>query len=253
MNRISDTVKHLLILNVIFFIGTMAIGEGKLFYEWFSMFFPKNPSFQPWQVVTHMFMHGGLMHIGFNMLALWMFGTPVEQRIGSKKFLFLYLSAGLGALALQVGFSYFNFYTGMSLLTDAGLPQSEIMDALTSGYNMYDKRWESILTPDQLNSFVSVFNTPMVGASGCIMGVLVAFGMMYPESKLMLIFLPIPIKAKYFIPGIILLDLISGITGQSFFSPSNTAYMAHVGGALTGFIIMWYWRKTQFNKNRWDL
>ncbi len=253
MNRISDTVKHLLILNVIFFIGTLAIGEGKLFYEWFSMFFPKNPSFQPWQVITHMFMHGGLMHIGFNMLALWMFGTPVEQRIGSKKFLFLYLSAGLGALALQLGYNYYEFYSGFSLLTDAGLPQSEIMDALTSGYNMYDKRWENILSPDQLESFVSVFNTPMVGASGCIMGVLVAFGMMYPESKLMLIFLPVPIKAKYFIPGIILLDLISGLTGQSFFSPSNTAYMAHVGGALTGFIIMWYWRKTQFNKNRWDL
>ncbi len=217
------------------------------------MFFPKNSAFQPWQIVTHMFMHGGLMHIGFNMLALWMFGTPVEQRIGSKKFLFLYLSAGLGALAFQVGYSYFKFYTGMSLLTDGGLPQSEIMDALNSGYNMYDKRWEGILSTDQLNSFVSVFNTPMVGASGCIMGVLVAFGMMNPNAKLMLIFLPVPIKAKYFIPGIILLDLISGLTGQSFFSPSNTAYMAHVGGALTGFIIMWYWRKTQFNKNRWDL
>ena len=92
----------------------------------------------------------------------------------------------------------------------------------------------------------------MVGASGCIMGVLAAFGMMNPEAKLMLIFLPIPIKAKYFIPGIILLDVISAISGQSFFSPSNTAYMAHVGGALTGFLIMWYWKRTQFNKNRWD-
>ena len=97
-----------------------------------------------------------------------------------------------------------------------------------------------------------IARSTMVGASGCIMGILVAFGMMNPEAKLMLIFLPIPIKAKYFIPGIIILDLISGITGQSFFSPSNTAYMAHVGGALTGFLIMWYWKKTQFNKNRWD-
>ena len=84
------------------------------------------------------------------------------------------------------------------------------------------------------------------------MGILAAFGMMNPEAKLMLIFLPIPIKAKYFIPGIIVLDVISALTGQSFFSPSNTAYMAHVGGALTGFLIMWYWKKIQFNKNRWD-
>ena len=92
----------------------------------------------------------------------------------------------------------------------------------------------------------------MVGASGCIMGILAAFGMMNPNAELMMIFLPIPIKAKYFIPGIIILDLVSGITGQSFFSPSNTAYMAHVGGALTGFLIMWYWKKNQFNRNRWD-
>ena len=91
-----------------------------------------------------------------------------------------------------------------------------------------------------LQKIFPIFNATMVGASGCIMGILLAFGMMNPEAKLMMIFLPIPIKAKYFIPGIIILDLISGITGQSFFSPSNTAYMAHVGGALTGFFIMWY-------------
>lgn len=253
MSRITDTVKHLLILNAIFFAGTILIGEGKLFYEWFSMFFPKNSAFQPWQIVSHMFMHGGLMHIGFNMLALWMFGTPVEQRIGSRKFLFLYLSAGLGALALQIGYSYYEFYTDFSLLTEAGFAQSEIMQALNSGYNMYDKRWENVLSPQQLGRFVEVFNTPMVGASGCVFGVLVAFGMMYPESKLMLIFLPIPIKAKYFIPGILILELISGFAGQSIFSTSNVAHFAHVGGALTGFIIMWYWRKTQFNRNRWDL
>jgi len=92
----------------------------------------------------------------------------------------------------------------------------------------------------------------MVGASGAIMGILVAYGMLFPESKLMLIFLPIPIKAKYFIPGIIILDIISAVTGQSFFSPSNTAYIAHIGGALTGFIIMYFWKKDQFDKYRWN-
>jgi len=92
----------------------------------------------------------------------------------------------------------------------------------------------------------------MVGASGCIMGVLAAFGMMNPNAELMLIFLPIPIKAKYFIPGLILLDVISAFTGQSFFSPSNTAFVAHIGGAITGFLIMWYWKKNSMNKYRWD-
>ena len=96
------------------------------------------------------------------------------------------------------------------------------------------------------------FNTKMVGASGAIMGVLVAFGIMNPNAELMLIFFPIPIKAKYFIPGIISLDLFSVITGVSIFSPSNTAYIAHIGGALTGFIIMYFWKRNQFDTYRWN-
>ena len=95
-------------------------------------------------------------------------------------------------------------------------------------------------------------NGVMVGASGAIMGILVGFGMLNPNAELMLIFLPIPIKAKYFIPGIIVLELISATTGVSFFSPSNTAYIAHIGGAVTGFLIMYFWKKNQFNKYRWN-
>lgn len=256
MNRITDTVKHLIIINVLMFIGTMFIGGGQLFYEWFALYFPKNDAFQPWQVITHMFMHGGasmqnlsLMHIGFNMFALWMFGTPVEQVLGSKKFLFVYISAGLGAMLFQLGYYYFNYIPAYSELVQSGLTEGQITGMLSSN--------ETISSINQfqfskLKEIFPIYNASMVGASGCIMGVLAAFGMMNPEAKLMLIFLPIPIKAKYFIPGIILLDLISAISGQSFFSPSNTAYMAHVGGAVTGFLIMWYWKKNQFNKNRWD-
>ena len=92
MRGITDTVKHLLIINVIMFIGTMAIGDGQLFYTWFAMHFPKNEAFQPWQIITHMFMHGGPGHIFFNMFALWMFGVPVERFLGAKKFLFIYIS-----------------------------------------------------------------------------------------------------------------------------------------------------------------
>lgn len=253
MYRLTDTVKHLLIINVLMFIGTTAFKESALFYDWFALYFPKNPMFEPWQIFTHMFMHGGFGHILFNMFALWMFGTVVEQQMGVRKFIFFYISSGLGAALLQLGFYYFQFYEGLSTLTQAGFSQAQIMDTLTSGQYMYDRRWEQVLTNDQLGQFIGVFNSVMVGASGAIMGVLVAFGMMNPEAKLMLIFLPIPIKAKYFIPAIIGLDLISALTGQSFFSPSNTAYAAHIGGALTGFLIMYFWKKNQFNKNRWDL
>ena len=95
-------------------------------------------------------------------------------------------------------------------------------------------------------------NGSMVGASGAIMGVLVAFGMLNPNAELMMLFLPIPIKAKYFIPGIIALDLFSAFSGVSIFSPSNTAYIAHIGGAITGFLLMYFWKKNQFDKYRWN-
>jgi len=241
MMRITDTVKHLLIINVVMFIGTMAIGNGELFFRLFALYFPKNDLYQPWQIITHMFMHGGVYHILFNMFALWMFGTPVEQYLGNKKFLFLYISSGLGALLFQLGFYYLQYLSMESEVLSLGVTQEEIINTFKNGQAF------TIVG----SKFNEIYYVSMVGASGCIMGVLAAFGMMNPEAKLMLIFLPIPIKAKYFIPGIIILDLISGLTGQSFFSPSNTAYMAHVGGALTGFFIMWYWKRTQFNKNRW--
>ncbi|HMR15076.1 MAG: rhomboid family intramembrane serine protease [Confluentibacter sp.] len=248
MMRISETVKHLIIINVIMFVGTLSVGGGTLFYDWFAMHFPKNDAFEPWQIITHMFMHGGFTHILFNMLGLWMFGTPVEQVLGSKRFLFIYFSAGLGAVALQVGFYYFQYLPNYESLIASGLTSNQIHTMLTTN-KVLEGVSQSQLS--QLQNIFPVFNASMVGASGCLMGILAAFGMMNPNAELMMIFLPIPIKAKYFIPGIIILDLISGITGHSFFSPSNTAFMAHVGGALTGFFIMWYWKKNQFNRNRW--
>lgn len=249
MMRISETVKHLIIINAIMFIGTLAIGGGNLFYEWFAMYFPQNDAFEPWQIITHMFMHGGAMHILFNMFALWMFGSPVERVLGSKRFLFLYISAGLGAVLFQVGFYYFQYLPDYNALLESGLSSESIKQMLTNNETIAGVTKFQV---SMLKDIYQAYNASMVGASGCIMGILAAFGMMNPEAKLMMIFLPIPIKAKYFIPGIIILDLISGITGQSFFSPSNTAYMAHVGGALTGFFIMWYWKKNQFNRNRWN-
>jgi len=247
MNRLTEAVKHLLIVNVLFFVATTLYGD--MMYEWFSLWFPKNENFQLWQIVTHMFMHGGFAHIGFNMFALWMFGGPVEQYLGKNRFLFLYFSAGLGAALFQVGYYYFNYLPLYSELVNSGISGDQIVQILTTNQTIGE------LTQGQLYNLQEAFpiyNASMVGASGCIMGVLAAFGLMNPNAELMLIFLPIPIKAKYFIPGIILLDVISAVTGQSFFSPSNTAYMAHVGGAVVGFIVMWYWKKNSFNKNRWD-
>ena len=249
MRGITDTVKHLIIINVIFFIGTLAIGGGQLFYQWFALYFPENNLFMPWQIITHMFMHGGVTHILFNMFALWMFGTAVETQLGAKKFLFLYISAGLGAMLFQLGFYYFNYLPAYSDLIYSGLTDYELTEMFKTNKVVVQLSSAQL---SLLQDAYGAYNASMVGASGCIMGVLAAFGIMNPETKLMMIFIPIPIKAKYFIPGIILLDIISAITVTSFFSPSNTAFMAHVGGAVIGALIMWYWKKTQFNKNRWD-
>ena len=249
MNRISPTVKQLLIINVIFYFGSSMSLNTEFIYSLFSLHFPENPDFKFWQLITHMFMHGGILHLAFNMFALWMFGSAIESIFGSRRFIFFYITCGLGAALAQIGFLYYSFYSNLDILTNSGYDSQSVLNLLMEG--RYNTNWGNILGADGLLSFNTSFLATMVGASGAIMGVLVAFGMFFPESKLMLIFFPIPIKAKYFIPGIILLDLFSAITVQAIFSPSNTAYIAHIGGALTGFLIMYYWKKNQFNQNRW--
>ena len=249
MNRISPTVKQLLIINIIFYFGSVLSLNTDFIYSIFSLHFPENPDFKFWQLLTHMFMHGGIMHLGFNMFALWMFGSSIESIFGSKRFLFFYLTCGLGAAISQISFLYYSFYSNLDLLLSSGYDIESVLSILSEG--KYNTSWESVLGPEGLFTFNTSFLSTMVGASGAIMGVLVAFGMFFPESKLMLIFFPVPIRAKYFIPAIILLDLFSAITGQAIFSPSNTAYIAHIGGALTGFLIMYYWKRNQFNRNRW--
>ena len=249
MNRISPTVKQLLIINVIFYFGSSMSLNTEFIYSLFSLHFPENPDFKFWQLITHMFMHGGILHLAFNMFALWMFGSAIESIFGSRRFIFFYITCGLGAALAQIGFLYYSFYSNLDILTSSGYDSQSVLNLLMEG--RYNTNWGNILGADGLLSFNTSFLATMVGASGAIMGVLVAFGMFFPESKLMLIFFPIPIKAKYFIPGIILLDLFSAITGRAIFSPSNTAYIAHIGGALTGFLIMYYWKKNQFNQNRW--
>ena len=249
MRGITGSVKHLLIINVLMFIGTLTIGNGELFYKWFALYFPKNDLFQPWQIITHMFMHGNLMHILFNMFALWMFGTAVEQVFGAKKFIIFYLFSGLGAALIMLSVYYFQYLPSEGILLDSGMTLDEIHRILST--NKVSESVSAIQRVELQNMF-NIFNSSMVGASGAIFGILVAFGMLFPESKLMLIFLPIPIKAKYFIPAIIALDVFSAVTGQSIFSPNNTAFAAHVGGALTGFIMMWFWKKNESDKYRWN-
>ena len=268
MRQITPTVKHLLIINCIVFAGTYLLGNNDLFYGLLALYYPLSDYFMPWQVFTHMFMHGGFQHLLFNMFALFMFGTAVERVFGQRKFLIFYISSGLGAVALTFGVYYIQIYPLISELETLGFSFDFIKEVIKSNFlsdNVFqEEELKSALSnygySMKLNadSFRMLFdlivssNGSMVGASGAIMGVLVAFGMLNPNAELMMIFLPIPIKAKYFIPGIIALDLISAFTGVSIFSPSNTAYIAHIGGAMTGFLLMYFWKKNQFDKFRWN-
>lgn len=252
MRSIPDILKQLIIINVLFFAGTFLINSNisAVSTDLLGLHYPENNRFGIWQLITHMFMHGGFSHILFNMFGLWMFGSPLAQMWGKNKFLFFYISSGLGAALLQLAVNYAQVSAIMEQLVSAGFSESAVVDLLQS--ERYSTAWQSIISESQLNSLYTSFNFSMVGASGALYGILVAFAFLFPNAELMLLFFPVPVKAKYFVPGVVLLDTVSALTGRSFFSPSNTAFIAHIGGAITGFLIMWFWKRNQFNENRWN-
>ncbi|MEK9530076.1 MAG: rhomboid family intramembrane serine protease [Flavobacteriaceae bacterium] len=227
MRSIPEIIKHLLIINVLVFIGSQFVGT--LIFDLLALHYPKNDLFGVWQLVTHMFMHGSFSHILFNMFGLWMFGSPLAQMWGKNKFLFFYLSCGLGAAALQLLVYHLQIQDWLESMVAQGITLDQAYTYLEQGQTL--------------------FNVTMVGASGALYGVLVAFAFMFPNAELMLLFLPIPIKAKFFVPLVLLLDLFFGF---SSYSMGPIAHFAHVGGALTGFAMMWYWKRNQFNQNRWS-
>ena len=255
MGRITPTVKYIIIINILLWVGTILLLQGKIadLNSTLAFHYPGSPLYKPWQFLTHMFMHasvdrGGIVfyHILFNMFGVWMFGSPLEQLWGRNKFIFFYISAGFGSVLLQWAFYYYQYQSGMDVFIDAGYSISKVQELLT-----YQIDSVSGLAPELINaaeSMQSVYYGTMLGASGALYGILVAFAFTYPNSELMLIFLPIPIKAKYFVPLMIAGDLFFGFSSYS----TGIAHFAHVGGAVAGFIMMWYWKKNQFNNKRWN-
>jgi membrane associated rhomboid family serine protease len=194
-----------------------------------------------------MFMHGDITHILFNMFGLWMFGTPLEQMWGKQKFIFFYLSAGFGAVLIQTIVYHYDVMSVTQILIDNGLTNSDV-DAFYKTGRLNTSIIQSV-GEDRLYSGIQSFKAVMVGASGALYGILVAFAMLFPNVQLMLLFPPIPIKAKFFVPLLILFDLFFGFTS---YSVGPIAHFAHIGGAVTGFLMMWYWKKNQFNNRRWN-
>lgn len=235
MRSIPETIKQLIIINVIFYFGSQFIGN--LGYDILALHYYENEKFLISQFITHMFMHGSPSHILFNMFGLWMFGSPLEQMWGRQKFLFFYISCGLGAALLQMLVYYSQIQNLYQVIELNNLSLSDPQLIL------------NFMSERDYSNAITAFNSVMVGASGAIYGVLVAFAFSFPNSKLMLLFLPFPIKAKFFVPLLILIDLFFGI---SSFSVGPIAHFAHIGGAIIGLIMVLYWRKNQFKDRRWD-
>ena len=246
MRSPSETVKHLLIINCIFFLGTLILGQSS--YDLFALHYYDSPKFEYWQILSHMFMHGDFSHILFNMIGLWMFGTPIEQMWGKSKFVFFYLSTGFGAAALQILLYSFQVNQANDFFLNLNVDPSVISEFYSS--SRLPSNIINLIDVETLQSAFSSYNSVLVGASGALYGVLVAFAMSFPNTQLMLLFPPIPIKAKYLVPLLIGADVFFGFSSYSI---GPIAHFAHVGGALTGFIMIQYWKKNQFNNKRWDL
>ena len=205
ISQIPTVTKNLVAINILMFIATL-INENFMVAN-FAMFYPASPFFKPWQILTHMFMHGGFWHIFFNMYSLLMFGSILERSLGPKKFLIFYFVTGLGAVALHTGVEW--------------------MQARVFIANGATQAYQQLLV------------TPTLGASGAIYGVLIGFAMLYPQARLTLIFPPIPMTAKWLVIIFAAIELFSGINGIQ----DGVAHFAHLGGMLFGWLLIRWWRK----------
>lgn len=205
ISQIPTVTKNLVAINILMFIATL-INENFMVTN-FAMFYPASPFFKPWQILTHMFMHGGFWHIFFNMYSLLMFGSILERSLGPKKFLIFYFVTGLGAVALHTGVEWM---------------QARVF-----------------IANGAVDAYQRLLVTPTLGASGAIYGVLIGFAMLYPQARLTLIFPPIPMTAKWLVIIFAAIELFSGINGIQ----DGVAHFAHLGGMLFGWLLIRWWRK----------
>ena len=220
LSSLPPVTKNLIIINVIVFVASLL--NQNFMIGTFALFYPTSVYFHWWQVVTHMFMHGGFWHIFFNMYTLLIFGCVVERIIGSKKFLLFYFICGLGAVALHLGVEYLQMQSYM---------QGAALGNATA-----------------IQNIAMIKNTPTVGASGAIYGVLMGYAMLFPESRMTLLFPPVTLSAKWMVAIFAAIELFTGVTGIS----AGIAHFAHLGGMLIGWLMILSWRKRSvlFDPNR---
>ena len=243
MNKLTDAIKHLIIINVIFFVAPQLLKLD--FSNIFALNFPLNEHFGVWQYITYAFMHADIPHIVFNMLGVWMFGSVLEQMWGKNKFLFFYFSAAIGAAIIHTAINYFRFNNIYEIFINAGLTDSEIINILKTG-STNDFRVVSAITQVEFNKIGSLFNGVTVGASGALYGIMVASAVLFPNMEIRILFIPFPLINKYYMTTLIFADLFLGIINRE---NDFIARFAHVGGAIVGGLIAYYWKKNQFKTN----
>ncbi len=220
MTNIPPVTKHLLIINFLLWFATIVLKRtaGIDLQDWLGLHFWRAADFNAAQFITYMFMHdtSGIAHVFFNMFSLWMFGRIIEQVLGAKRYLFYYVSCGLGAALIQ------------QLAWEYDL--REMIAAVNAGKTVIDQAGQVIT----YNDFITV------GASGAVFGILLAFGVLFPNMPMYIIPFPFPIKAKWMVLGYGVVELLFGVSGVM----AGVAHFAHLGGMIIGFFILWYWKRS---------
>jgi membrane associated rhomboid family serine protease len=243
LNNIPQETKNILILNIMFFVATLILETQKIdLVSQFGAHYVNSPLFQPFQIVTHFFMHGSILHIFFNMWLFVMLGAYLERIWGPKRFFIFYIATALGAFGLYNIMGVYELEVLKNQLVQQGFDLNEINNMIRNGeYNQAAFIDNSSYHDYVINSF-----TPMVGASGAVFGIMAAFAILFPNTEFMIYFM-FPIKAKFLVGGYLLLEMYLAYQDNA---GDNTAHLAHVGGAIVGGIIVLIWRKTDKN-NFW--
>lgn len=261
LDSIPPVIKNIIIINCLMLLAATLIDEryNNWFTNTFALHYFKSELFKPWQIITHIFMHGSIGHLFFNMFSLWMLGRTLENFWGSKKFLNFYMICGIGAALLHMGALWYD-YKDVYIDTNTFLDHPTVTSFFSyfKSHPPYDNiveinnllsSWQ--LEPNNSNyidnaiGFVkenlqTSISTPTVGASGAVFGILAAFGYLFPNTELY-IYGAIPVKAKYFVMGYAALEIYLGFQNSA---GDNVAHWAHIGGALFGFLLVYYWNKT---------
>ncbi|MDR0333098.1 MAG: rhomboid family intramembrane serine protease [Dysgonamonadaceae bacterium] len=235
MGMLPPATKNLLIINVLVWLAQFVLLRNNIdLSQWFALHYPASQNFNILQPVTYMFLHSpySIAHVFFNMFAVFMFGRTLEQVWGTKRFLTYYFVTGIGAGLIQLLVTFIRIQ-----VVQADLPPDMIQQVYADGTSLLNSGRNYVDSAmGQLNLLI---NRPTVGASGAVFGILLAFGMLFPNAQLFIIPIPFPIKAKFFVIGYGLIELVLGVSGVN----SGIAHFAHLGGMIFGIFMILYWRK----------